>query len=124
MAYNFPVGYQPAQIVYQQPQQPAQQSNSSMIWVQGEAGVKGYLVAPNASVVLWDTESPTVYVKSADANGIPNIRVFDYVERTGAPKQTSDLLATKEDIDQIREELSSLESKIETFINKKEKEKK
>lgn len=41
-------------------QTPIQQkTNNDMIWTQGEAGAKGYLVAPNNTVVLWDTESPT-----------------------------------------------------------------
>ena len=89
MAYNyFPAGYQPAQIVYPtQPNAvPTQQSvgatQSALNWVQGEAGAKSYLVAPNSTVVLWDSESPTIYIKSSDASGLPKMRVLDYTERT------------------------------------------
>ena len=75
MAYNnyFPAGYQPAQIVYPtQPNAvPTQQSvgstQSALTWVQGEAGAKSYLVAPNSTVVLWDSETPTIYITSSDA---------------------------------------------------------
>jgi hypothetical protein len=49
--------------------------------VQGIAGAKSYLVAPNSTVTLWDSEGPSIYVKSADASGLPRIRIFDYVER-------------------------------------------
>jgi hypothetical protein len=66
------------QIPMQQPmmQQPIQQmpmvqTSDDRIWVQGEAGAKAYFVAANATVVLWDTESPTLYIKSADATGKP-----------------------------------------------------
>lgn len=59
---------------------------SDIIWVQGEAGAKGYLVAPNNTVVLWDTESPTIYVKTADGTGIPSMRILEFTERTETPK--------------------------------------
>ena len=50
---------------------PMAQPSDDRIWVQGEAGAKAYFVAANATVVLWDTESPTLYIKSADATGKP-----------------------------------------------------
>lgn len=84
--------YQPMQ--YQQPvQQPVQQAtpqpqmNSSMIWVSGEAGAKAYLVAPNTSVQLWDSERQTVYIKSADASGMPSMKILDYTIRDTAPQK-------------------------------------
>lgn len=107
MAYNngFPLGYQPIQSVqpmqpmqqaqpnvnmqqqqmYQQPvvqtQQP-QSSDHGIIWVQGDAGAKSYLVAPNQSVMLMDSEQNCFYIKSADASGMPlPLRTFDYTER-------------------------------------------
>lgn len=91
-AYNnyFPIGYQYqyAQPQFQQPiqpviQQPSQSStgNNGIIWVQGEAGAKSYLVAPNTTVQLWDSESQTIYLKSADASGMPSIKTLDYTIR-------------------------------------------
>ena len=32
----------------------------------------GYLVAPNSAVALWDSNSPTIYLKQADASGKPS----------------------------------------------------
>ena len=52
----YPQMYQP----YQQPQ-----TNNGIIWVQGEAGAKSYLVAPNNTVQLWDSEDQKIYLKSA-----------------------------------------------------------
>ena len=65
-------------------QQP--QRNDTFAWVQGENAAKSYLVAPNSSVFLMDSEKNTFYIKSADASGMPlPLRVFDYVERTQTP---------------------------------------
>lgn len=70
----------------------AQQGNNGLIWVQGEAGAKSYLVAPGNTVMLMDSEGERFYLKSADASGMPMpLRVFEYKERTETPsKATSD----------------------------------
>ena len=108
MAYNsyFPAGYQP--YMYQQPVTPqyggqslaseqfspqgqgntpqsAGGAQSAIIWVQGEAGARGYPVAPNATVQLWDSEAQTIYLKSADASGMPSMKIIDYTIRDSAP---------------------------------------
>lgn len=65
---------------------PAQQSNNGIIWVQGEAGAKSYMVAAGQSVMLMDSESNVFYIKSSDQSGMPMpLRTFDYTERV-APK--------------------------------------
>ena len=123
MAYNnyFPAGYQPAQIVYPtQPNAvPTQQSvgstQSALTWVQGEAGAKSYLVAPNSTVVLWDSESPTIYIKSSNELGLPTMRVLDYTERTAKPKEEartdfaslSDFEELKSDVEEMKKYLKS-----------------
>ncbi len=69
------------------PQYPTQasptRSDPGMIWVQGEAAAKSFLVAPNSSVFLMDSEKSVFYIKSTDASGMPlPLRIFDYTERT------------------------------------------
>lgn len=84
------------------PSQPiqAQQPNSGLIWVQGESGAKSYLVAPNATVMLMDSEGERFYLKSADASGMPlPLRIFDYKERANAP--TSDFKAPTSDFSEL-----------------------
>lgn len=62
---------------------------NNLIYVQGEAGAKAYHVAPNTTVVLWDSESPTIYVKSADMMGYPTMTILDYKRReTPLPNAT------------------------------------
>ena len=129
MAYNnyFPAGYQPAQIVYPQTQAQQTQQNNGRIYVQGEESAKSYLVAPNQSVELWDTESQTIYLKSADASGMPSMRILDYTYRESMPKskETLDMgaFATKEDVDYLKEELKALKSKLELEEGKESKKK-
>ena len=91
MAFNngFPMSYQPQYMYPQYPQQvqtatPTAQNNSSIVWVQGEAGAKAYPVAAGNSVLLLDSESSVFYIKSTDVSGMPMpLRTFDFVERTG-----------------------------------------
>ena len=102
-----------------------QKTSNELIWVQGLEGAKGFLVAPNNTVVLWDTENPVIYVKSADASGIPSMRVLDFKERNGnsqnigenAPKThectCGDKFATKEQIDDLKAKLDDLTAKYE-----------
>ena len=82
MAYNagFPATYQPMYYApqYQQPIQQQQQQTNGIIWVSGEAGAKAYLIAPNTTVQLWDSESQRIYLKSADASGMPSMKVLEY----------------------------------------------
>lgn len=66
---------------------PAQnQNNNGLIWVQGEAGAKAYLIVPGSTVMLMDSETMRFYLKSADASGVPSLRIFEYNEVShGAP---------------------------------------
>ena len=68
---------------YQQPVVQPQQSGNGLIWVQGEAGAKSYMVVPGNTVMLMDSESERCYIKSAAASGMPlPLRVFAYQELT------------------------------------------
>lgn len=83
MAYNnyFPAGY-PQYIPYQQQMQNyPQQPQSNFIWVTGINGAKSFQVAPNQTVQLWDSEGNTLYIKSADQNGMPTMKILDYTIR-------------------------------------------
>ena len=109
MAYNsyYPTNYQPPQTYYPQTQQ-----STGITWVQGEAGAKSYLVAPNNTVALWDSESQVVYLKSADASGMPSMKILDYTIRNETPNKTArdryTEFATKEDVESIWKAIESL----------------
>lgn len=84
MMGQMPQMQQPAQPQPQMQVPAPQQVTSSIIWVQGEAGAKSYLVAPNTTVQLWDSENPVIYLKSADASGMPSMKIIDYKIRDAA----------------------------------------
>lgn len=132
MAYNsmFPANYQPANYQptnYQnyQPMNsyPQSMNNSStptqnpggIIWVLGEAGAKSFLVAPNTTVQLWDSEEQTIYLKSADASGMPSMKILDYKIRENGSGNNAPLasLNGSNSNDYItREEFHAFEEKI------------
>lgn len=133
MPYNsyFPVGYQPVQNYYpqyayaqqnQQPQsaQPAPQApqnsqpmNSNIIWVSGEAGAKAYLVAPNTTVQLWDSEENVIYIKTADSSGMPSMKILDYTIR-----EPNLIPKAKENIDYVtKTEFQEMKSGFEQTID-------
>lgn len=80
---NYPTYMNPQNYLYPQQQQPQPTpQNSGIVWVQGEAGAKSYLVGAGQSVLLMDSESSSFFIKSTDASGMPlPLRVFDYKER-------------------------------------------
>ena len=134
MAYNnyYPVSYQPLYPYYptQQPVQQPQQINtqqpvsSGIIWVQGEAGAKSYLVAPNTTVQLWDSEKQTIYIKSADAAGMPSIKTLDYTIRDAALNSGagagSNGFATKDEVTALSARLDALRGEIDTLTKGRE----
>lgn len=128
MAYNngFPMTYQqyyptqpnayPTQMNVT-PTQPTQ--NNGIIWVQGEAGAKSYLVAPNNTVQLWDSESQTIYLKSADASGMPSMKILDYKIRNSEPAQIASPVSednknyvTLSEFNVIKAELTTLKNEL------------
>lgn len=89
-------------------------------WVQGIEGAKAYPVAPNAVVELWDSESQTIYIKSADRTGMPSIKTLDYKVRTssenGAPSVLSEPheeTITREEYEALKDKINALEDKLE-----------
>lgn len=120
---------------YQQPmtqpmqnaQMPMQgQPTNDFLWVLNENEATSYPVAPNNTVILWDKNLPTVYIKSVNAQGVPSMRVLDFTERTAtAAKQpvsapfgsannfvTLDSFnALKGDVDALRGKLDELNAK-------------
>lgn len=117
MAYNngFPINY--GQIYQPMPQMPQaiqnpQPQSSNLIWVQGEAGAKSYLVAPNTTLPLWDSEAQVIYLKSADASGMPAMKILDYtIRESGNHQQKTPIndntdYVTKDELEAFKAEIS------------------
>lgn len=109
MAYynNYP--YQPVSYApMQNPAQNPQNQQGGIIWVQGEAAAKSYLVAPGSTVQLWDSEDKVIYLKSADMSGMPSIRILDYTIRGDSPATPAPEYATKDELTALAEKVKEL----------------
>ena len=99
-------------------QQPVQQNpiaQGGVQWVSGEQEARGYLIAPNSAVALWDSTAPTVYLKQADASGKPTLKIYDLVERAEtprtAPQETGVEFVTRKEFDALAALVGELKGK-------------
>ena len=125
MAYSgFPATYQ--QYYPQYPTLPNinQQQNNPIIWIQGIESAKAYQTAPNSTVVLFDSEEQVIYIKSADMQGRPSMRILDYTIRSDAPKTAQNALAgnnvdipTRDDIKALQGQIDALKRQIGAMCN-------
>lgn len=113
------------------PQQPAQVQapatiNQGLLWVQGEAGAKAYLMAPNTTVLLMDSENERFYIKSTDGAGMPNLRVFEYQEMHPNTQQSAgsapepakidtSMFVGREEFEGLKLQYSELMKRLESF---------
>jgi hypothetical protein len=92
-------------------QQQQQQPAGTIIWVQGEAGAKSYMVGAGQSILLMDSENPYFYIKSADQSGMPILRKFKFEEMVAEQKVEPDVVQpdfiTREEFEKRIAELTS-----------------
>lgn len=152
--YSRPMGYynpsipqqdmQNMQNVQQMPvQQPVQQMpiqtptpfiqtqpTNDMLFVLNENEASAYPVAPNNSVVLWDKNNKTFYIKMANAQGIPSMQIYDFTERTETHENTpkthactcGDKFVTKGEFDALKGKFYDLQARYdEMLLEQKEK---
>ena len=114
-----------------QPMQNAQmpmqgQPTNDFLWVLNENEATSYPVAPNNTVILWDKNLPTVYIKSVNAQGVPSMRVLDFTERTAtAQKQpvsgsfdSSNNFVTIDSFNALEAKFAALEGKVDELRQK------
>lgn len=101
---------------------PSPQVNQGLLWVSGEIGAKSYLVAPNSTVLLMDSDSERFYLKSADNAGMPSLRIFEYKEVTNMPQSTTQSVSLDEnalnDKFVTREEYEDLKSQYKSLLER------
>ena len=126
---------QPIQQMPMQTLVPFMQSQSSgdtMLWVLNENEASSFPVAPNNSVVLWDKNNKTFYIKTANAQGIPSMQIYDFTERAemheNAPKThkctCGDKFVTKEEFDALKGKFYDILAKYDgLLLEQKQKEK-
>lgn len=100
------------------------QPKNDMLWVLNKNEADSYPVAPNCSVVLWDKNAPTIYVKSMSANGVPSMRTLDFKERVenvqNQPaineKDLDGKFVTIEQFDDLRADFNGLKAEYDKLI--------
>ena len=98
-----------------------QQDTTNMVWVQGEAGAKSYMVAPGNEILLMDSEQSRFYIKSTAANRMPMpLRVFEFKEITNtqqmpvqSPTVDTNKYVTREEFEKVLKKLDALTDKEE-----------
>jgi hypothetical protein len=96
-------------------------TNDNLLWVLNENEASSYPVAPNNSVVLWDKNNKTFYIKTANAQGIPSMQIYDFTERIENPSKTpaehtctcGEKFATKEQINALEGKIDDITAKYE-----------
>ena len=109
-----------------QPMQNAQmpmqgQPTNDFLWVLNENEATSYPVAPNNTVILWDKNLPTVYIKSVNAQGVPSMRVLDFTERTAtatkqpvsSPFGSANNFVTIDSFNALEAKFAALEGKVD-----------
>ncbi|MBR4972865.1 MAG: hypothetical protein IKY45_00195 [Clostridia bacterium] len=105
------------------PTQPMTTSspNNDMIFVLGQNEAESFPVAPNATVTMWDKNQKTFYVKTANAQGIPSMQIYDFVERAqNAPESHAEhackcggKFATIEQFDGLQAKINEIQGIVE-----------
>ena len=107
------------------------QVNQGLLWVSGEVGAKSYLVAPNSTVLLMDSDSSRFYLKSADNAGMPSLRIFEYKEVTNAPTTSvnapnfdenvlHDKFVTREEYEGLKRQYESIMERLNSMVSDNE----
>lgn len=103
-------------------------NNQGVLWVQGETGAKSYLVAPNTTVLLMDSEASRFYLKSTDGAGMPSLRIFEYNEITNTTqnalqgqykdlKELDSKYVTREEYDGLKRQYEAIMERLDTIFN-------
>ena len=107
--------YNPSPSAPTQAQQQA--SFIPLTFVNGIEGAKAYIVSPNSTIYLRDSDSDKIFIKSSDAQGRLMLRTYRLVEvNENEPKQPAQDLssfATKDDLKEIKERIDKIQIKLE-----------
>lgn len=91
------------------------------VFVNGIEGAKAFQMMPNTSIMLMDSDSSTIFMKTSDIQGKCTLRYFKMVEVNEEdlkqPKVEPNY-ATREELDSLSKKLEILSSKLDK-LNKK-----
>lgn len=85
----------------------AQRPSLQVPWVNGEVGAQAYLIAPNSTILLMDSDNPIFYIKTSDISGKATIQAFKYEELkpNAAPQATPAAYVTRQEFEEFKSSL-------------------
>lgn len=121
MNYNNPYFNPYNQYPYtQQVQQVQPQTNYlPLTFISGIEGAKAFIVAPNQTVYLKDSDSNILYEKKADAQGRYSLTAFELKPINDVSKPQGEY-ATINDLKALKDELNILSSEVQKLTRKAE----
>ena len=70
---------------------------------------------------MWDKNQKTFYIKTANAQGVPSMQIYDFTQRIeNAPKSPAEHVCTCGDKFATKEQINALEDKIDDLTAKYE----
>lgn len=95
------------------------QNQQSIEYVNGLAGAQGFLMQPNSTKWLMDSDDKFFYIKSSNAQGQATVRMFRYEEVTPTAKQPqgqqfdTSQFVNKSDYEKLKQKQEQLERELE-----------
>jgi hypothetical protein len=114
--YNQPYTPTPQYNNYQTQQQTQpQQTYIPLTFVNGEVGAKAFIMQPNSTIYMQDSDSDKMFIKKSDAQGKSTMRKFKLVEldendqiiENKAQKDMSSNFISKEQFNALKQEFDS-----------------
>lgn len=108
---------------YQQYQQPMYQSQPQVVYhpltfVSGIEGAKAFIVAPNQTVYLRDSDTETLFIKTADAQGIYTLKTYNLTPTDGTVKPSNIEFATIEALNAVKHDFEERLNKLSIELEK------
>ena len=115
MNYNNPYFNPYQNYQYSQPQT----NYLPLTFISGIEGAKAFIVAPNQTVYLKDSDSNILYEKKADSQGRYSLTAYEMKPITESNKQQVDY-ATINDLEALKERLNILSSEVQKLTREAE----
>lgn len=108
---------------YQQPQpqiqmQQPQTQYIPLTFVSGIEGAKAFIVAPNQTVYLRDSDTETLFIKTADAQGRYTLKTYNLTPTDGTVKPSNIEFATIEALNAVKHDFEERLNKLSIELEK------
>lgn len=105
MNYSYYSGYQQQYPSYQN-MYTQQTIYQPLAFVNGIEGAKAFIVNPNQTIYLMDSDSNTMFIKTADPQGRYTLKSFNLIPTENAIQKTTPVdYVTKEDLIILKDEI-------------------